>query len=117
TPAPAASATTKPADLVFNFNPVSRATPEAGNGNGGNEDDETDGDPPPDYKSRARVRWAKLREDVAEKLYEDVMKLGIKGVYGDHVFRRAYPNKQLGAHVIGYVNRQQEGVAGMAAYA
>jgi cell division protein FtsI/penicillin-binding protein 2 len=38
-------------------------------------------------------------------------------VYGNLVFRRTYPNQQLAAHVVGYVNRQQDAVAGIEAYA
>jgi cell division protein FtsI/penicillin-binding protein 2 len=118
TPAAAASTPAKRADLVFNFNPVGNSTStDAGNGGAANDDDETEVEATPDERGRRAIRWAKLREDVSEKLYEDVVKMGIKGVYGDHVYRRAYPNKQLAAHIIGYVNRQQEAVAGMEANA
>src|SRR5688500_8061957 len=112
-PAPAASVTAKPAGLVFNFTTSAAAAASAGR----TEDDETDVDATPDEKGRRAIRWVKLREDVPEKLYDEIMKLGIKGVYGDHVYRRAYPNKQLAAHLVGYVNRQQEAVAGIEAYA
>jgi cell division protein FtsI (penicillin-binding protein 3) len=116
TPALAASATAKPAGLVFTLKPSAASAttipaPDMA------EDDEIDFDATPDEKGRRAIRWVKLRDDVPEKLYEEIMKLGIKGVYGDHVYRRAYPNKQLAAHIIGYVNRQQEAVAGVEAYA
>jgi cell division protein FtsI (penicillin-binding protein 3) len=118
TPASAASATAKPADLVFNFSGARASAPDAAPGvNGSNDDDDTDVDPTPDEKGRRAIRWVKLRDDVSEKLCDDVMKLGIKGVYGEQVYRRAYPNKQLAAHLLGYVNRQQDAVAGMEAYA
>ncbi|WP_414663238.1 peptidoglycan D,D-transpeptidase FtsI family protein [Horticoccus sp. 23ND18S-11] len=81
------------------------------------DEDDTDVDPTPDDKGRRAIRWARLREDVPEKLYEEIMKIGIKGVYGLHEYRRVYPNKQLAAHIIGYANRQQEAVVGMEAYA
>jgi cell division protein FtsI (penicillin-binding protein 3) len=116
TPAPAASASAKPAGLVFKVQP-SPAEVAAAPIPDSTEEDETDVDATPDDKGRRAIRWVKLRDDVPEKLYEDVMKLGIKGVYGDHAYRRAYPNKQLAAHIIGYVNRQQEAVAGIEAYA
>jgi cell division protein FtsI/penicillin-binding protein 2 len=117
TPAPAASAAAKPADLVFTLNLPAGAPPDRSPSTADIEDDESEVDPTPDEKGRRAIRWAKLRDDVPEKLYDEVMKLGIKGVYGDHVYRRAYPNKQLAAHVLGYVNRQQEAVAGIEAYA
>jgi len=116
TPATAASARAKPADLVFDLGlpapaSVSAApdTPVA--------DDDSDLDPTPDEKGRRAIRWAKLREDISEAQYAEILKLGIKGVYGDRAYHRAYPNNQIAAHVIGYVNRQQEAVAGIEAYA
>lgn len=116
TPALAASAMVKPADLVFNLN-SSIASPASASEPAVAEDDDTDVDATPDERGRRAIRWVKLRDEVPEKLYDEIMKLGIKGVYGDHVYRRAYPNKQLAAHVIGYVNRQQDAVAGIEAYA
>ncbi len=44
-------------------------------------------------------------------------KLGIKGVYGSRVYRRDYPDNELAAHVIGYVDREERPVAGMEHYA
>jgi cell division protein FtsI (penicillin-binding protein 3) len=115
TPAPAASTAAKPAGLVFNFGGQATTPPTPADSSA--PDDDLDLDPTPDEKGRRAIRWVKLREDVPEELYDAVMKLGIKGVYGDHVFRRAYPNNQLAAHIVGYVNRQQEAVAGIEAYA
>jgi cell division protein FtsI (penicillin-binding protein 3) len=119
TPASVASATAKPAGLVFNLNLPSTVS---GGGNASSatpveDNDDINVEPTPDENGRRAIRWVKLREDVPEKLYEEIVKLDIKGVYGFHVARRAYPNQHLAAHVIGYVNRQQEAVAGMEAYA
>jgi cell division protein FtsI/penicillin-binding protein 2 len=116
TPAIAASVPAKPAGLVFNLKgPVEPAAspPQLD----ADAEDDTDVEAMPDEKGRRAIRWVKLRDEVPEKLYEEIMKLGIKGVYGDLVFRRTYPNKQLATHIIGYVNRQQEAVAGIEAYA
>jgi cell division protein FtsI/penicillin-binding protein 2 len=116
TPASAASATARPAGLVFNLDSVRGAeAPAVATGEA--EADDTDVEGTPDDRGRRAIRWVKLRDDVPEKLYERIMKLGIKGVYGDLVYRRVYPNQQLAAHVVGYVNRQQEAVAGIEAYA
>jgi cell division protein FtsI (penicillin-binding protein 3) len=116
TPAIAASTMAKPAGLVFNLDRPAPMTPSpAAEGIEGADDTELD--PTPDEKGRRLIRWAKLRDDIPEKQYDEIMKLGIKGVYGDHVYRRTYPNQQLAAHVVGYVNRQEEAVAGIEAYA
>ncbi len=64
-----------------------------------------------------RIRWAKLSDSVEESVYDAVGKLGVKGVYGDRVYRRAYPHNQLAAHVIGYVNKEEEPVIGMERFA
>lgn len=111
TPAPAASPAPKPAGFAFNVTLAPAAATAAA------DDDDSDLDPTPDDKGRRMIRWVPLREDVTESLYEEIMKLGIKGVRGDLVYRRAYPNQQLAAHVIGYVNREQKAAAGMEAYA
>ena len=43
--------------------------------------------------------------------------LGVKGVYGKRVYRRAYPNNALAAHIIGYVDREERAVTGIERYA
>ncbi len=63
------------------------------------------------------IRWAKLSETVEESTYAQIQALDIKGVYGQRVYRRAYPHNSLGAHVIGYVNKQGEPAAGVERYA
>lgn len=80
-------------------------------------EDDTDVDPTPDEKGRVIIRWSKLKEDVSEELNAEIQRLGLKCITSDRVYRRAYPNKQLAAHLIGYVNRQQEPVTGIEAYA
>jgi len=63
------------------------------------------------------IRWAKLSEDVTENTYEKITALGVKGVYGERTYRRAYPHNQLAAHVIGYVNKEGEPAAGIEHFA
>jgi len=63
------------------------------------------------------IRWAKLREDIDEATYEKIRALGIKGVYGNRVFRRVYPHNALAAHLVGYVNKEGTAAAGVEAYA
>jgi len=63
------------------------------------------------------IRWAKLREDLDEATYEKIRELGIKGVYGNRVFRRVYPHNALASHLVGYVNKAGVPAAGVEAYA
>ncbi|MBL9201792.1 MAG: penicillin-binding protein 2 [Opitutaceae bacterium] len=68
-----------------------------------------------DEAGRRLVRWTVLKAEVSEQTYAEIDALKIKGVRGDRVYRRVYPNNQLAAHVVGYVNRQQEAAAGVEA--
>ena len=69
-----------------------------------------------DATGRRAIRWARLRDDVSEELYDEIMKLGIRGVYGERTYRRTYPSNELASHIIGYVNKAQEPAAGIEAY-
>ena len=66
-----------------------------------------------DGSGRRLVRWNVLKTDVSEQTYEEIAKLKIKGVRGERDYHRVYPNNQLAAHIIGYVNRQQEAAEGI----
>ncbi len=83
----------------------------------GEDDDDTQVDDTPDENGERPIRWAKLREDLPESTYAEVMKLDIKGVYGGRVYRRAYPHNGLAAHIIGYVNKSSQPVDGIEHYA
>lgn len=76
-------------------------------------DDEDDVDDLPGQP----IRWVKLRGDVDEVTYEKIKKLGIKGVYGNRIFRRVYPHNELAAHLVGYVNKAGVAAAGVESYA
>ncbi|MSU49979.1 MAG: penicillin-binding protein 2 [Opitutus sp.] len=125
--APAPTSPVAPAAVVFRLNPPEQKTTMAADPSTASPatapavavpaGDDTDLDPTPDEKGRRVIRWARLRDDVSEELGAQVLKLGFKCVTADRVFRRAYPNNQLAAHLIGYVNRQQEPAAGVEAYA
>lgn len=75
--------------------------------------DDVELEPTPDEKGRRVIRWAKLREDVSEELYEEIVKLGIRGLTGDRGYKRIYPSNQLASHVVGYVNKAQQPAAGI----
>ena len=63
------------------------------------------------------VRWVKLREEVDEKVYRDIRKLGVKGVYGNFKHSRLYPNRSLASHVLGFVNKEGTATMGVERFA
>ena len=64
------------------------------------------------------IRWVKLSDSVDEPTYDRIMALGIKGVYAPpKSYARAYPNNELAAHVIGYVNKENVAVQGVERWA
>ena len=99
--------------FVFNFTPAVPAT-EA---NPAADNDDTVVDDSADANGDHLIQWAKLSEHVDEATNDKITALGIKGVYGSRVYRRAYPHDGLAAHVIGYVNQGGEPATGMEAYA
>ena len=62
---------------------------------------------------RKEVKWRKLAGSVNETLYREILSLGIKGVRGNRVIKRFYPEKQLAAHLIGFLNAEQNAVSGV----
>jgi cell division protein FtsI/penicillin-binding protein 2 len=112
-PAPAAEAT--PAGAVagpINFWGTAAADLKAA----ARSDDDTVLDEP-DAQGNRPIRWAKLSDTVTESAYADITKLGVRGVYGDRVYRRDYPHNDLAAHVVGYVNHDEEPVTGIERFA
>ncbi|HEY1794141.1 MAG TPA: penicillin-binding protein 2 [Opitutaceae bacterium] len=71
----------------------------------------------PDHGGGRLIRWAKLSEQVPESVYEQVTKLGVRGIYGRRVYRRDYPHDDMAAHVIGYVDREEHPIAGIEHFA
>lgn len=63
------------------------------------------------------IRWAKLVDEIEESTYDAVGELGIKGVYGNRSYRRTYPRNQLAAHLVGFVNREDDPSGGIESYA
>jgi cell division protein FtsI/penicillin-binding protein 2 len=70
---------------------------------------------PPAPKEPTAIQWAKLGEPVTDAVRDQVNALNIKGVYANQTYRRVYPQKQLAAHLIGYVNKSSVPVAGLEA--
>lgn len=117
---PAAPPAAQPGGLVFNLAWSGGKMPAAADPAlppADEAESDTELDPAPDGQGRRAIRWARLHDDISEQLNLEIEKLGLKCLTADRVYRRTYPNNQLGAHVIGYVNRQQEAAAGIEAYA
>jgi cell division protein FtsI/penicillin-binding protein 2 len=112
TTAPAASSSA--ASLVFNFSPAAaKPAPAAG----ADDDDEVLLDAAADAAGRREIKWAKLAENVSESTFAEIEKLNIRGVTRDRVYRRSYPHRQLASHLLGFVNREEQPVAGLERYA
>jgi cell division protein FtsI/penicillin-binding protein 2 len=79
------------------------------------EDDTVTGEA--DSSGARPIQWAKICDGVPESAYAAIMKLGVRGVYGNRVYRRVYPHNELAAHVVGYVNRGEAPVAGIELFA
>jgi len=62
------------------------------------------------------VHWIKLNDSVDESTYDQIKALNIRGVYGSRIYSRDYPQNQLAAHVIGYVNKEGDPVTGLERY-
>ncbi|MCE2862555.1 MAG: hypothetical protein RIR76_1527 [Verrucomicrobiota bacterium] len=96
------------AAFTFDLSPTAVAAESAG---------EEETDPSADPRQPRPILWVKLRDDVPESLHEKIRRLNIQGVYGRRVYRRVYPSNQLGSHLIGFVNREQQAAAGLESYA
>ena len=108
------------AGLVFNLN-LTAATPapeapKTGETAVDPENSDADLDSIDDASGRREIHWAKLVENVSESDYAAVLKIGIKGVYGNRQYRRAYPHRELGAHIVGFVDSMQHPATGMERY-
>ncbi|HVS54412.1 MAG TPA: penicillin-binding protein 2 [Opitutaceae bacterium] len=117
-PAPAASSATEHAGLVFNFEFAKPAA--AAETAPASTDAEDDGDTElaadADAQGRRAIHYAKLREEIPESVFEQIGQLNLTGLIGERVYRRAYPNNQLAAHLLGYVNREERPLAGVEFY-
>lgn len=65
----------------------------------------------PETKEK-RVRYVKLADEVDERVYDQIMDLRIRGVYGSRGYKRVYPGGQLAAHILGYINKENTPVTG-----
>lgn len=59
------------------------------------------------------IRWRKLAEGIDQDTYARIQALHVKGVYGNPKYTRVYPQGMLAAHVIGFVNKEDDAVMGI----
>ena len=60
-----------------------------------------------------KSRYAELAWRLSPQKYNDVLQLGIAGVYGRSKLVRVYPNIEAAAHLLGGVNKDDKGIAGI----
>lgn len=59
------------------------------------------------------VRWRKIADAISDRDYDKVRAVGIKAVYGNRKYIRNYPSGQAAAHLLGYVNKEENSVMGV----
>ncbi len=60
-----------------------------------------------------KTRYAQLAWRLSPKKYADVLRLGVAGIHGRRKLTRAYPNAIAAAHLLGGVNKDGKGIAGI----
>ena len=70
-----------------------------------------------DENGNRPIRYAVISHQISEGTYAQIQKLDIKGIGGNRVYRRAYPQNGLAAHVVGYVDAQGHPAVAMERYA
>lgn len=63
--------------------------------------------------AQSEKRWVKLKEGVNESVYVKIKELKIKGVYGYPAYDRIYPKGEMGAHLVGFVNKEHTPTMGV----
>ncbi|MCU0792108.1 MAG: penicillin-binding protein 2 [Opitutaceae bacterium] len=66
---------------------------------------------------RTRARFVKFREGVTEEQFAKITALRVAGLTHERRFRRVYPHRELAAHVIGFVNKEDVPSGGVEAFA
>ncbi|MEI6283814.1 MAG: peptidoglycan glycosyltransferase, partial [Opitutae bacterium] len=66
-----------------------------------------------DEGNERRVRWIVLAHEVDKEVLKKITGLKIKALRAELKYHRNYPNGQLAAHVIGYVNKEGQSACGV----
>lgn len=79
--------------------------------------DDTELEDTSDHLGNRPIRWAKISEQIEESTFDKIQALKIRGVYGNRIYRRAYPQGSIASHLVGFVNKEGDPVTGMERYA
>jgi cell division protein FtsI (penicillin-binding protein 3)/stage V sporulation protein D (sporulation-specific penicillin-binding protein) len=60
-----------------------------------------------------KIRWREIADAISDTDYDRIRALGIKAVYGNRKFVRDYPSGMAAAHLIGYMNKEEDAVMGV----
>lgn len=63
--------------------------------------------------SRTRSRYVVLHRNISVEAYEELTTLGLRGLILEEEYRRLYNFETLASHVIGFVNHNLDGMAGL----
>jgi cell division protein FtsI (penicillin-binding protein 3) len=58
-------------------------------------------------------RFVWIKRKVSDAELDAIAKLSLKGVYINHEFHRFYPNQQLGSHILGFTDIDDNGIEGI----
>ena len=61
----------------------------------------------------ANARFAWLKRQIDEPLWQQVQALGIKGIYQTREYRRQYPEGESAAHLVGFTDAEDHGQEGI----
>jgi cell division protein FtsI (penicillin-binding protein 3) len=61
----------------------------------------------------AHQSYIRIKSGIDAQAESQIEKLGIKGIYVVEESMRVYPNRELASHVLGFVNRNEDGGAGI----
>ncbi len=64
-------------------------------------------------QQRSGKKFVYLQRRMSPEAAEQVLKLGIEGVYGQHEYQRFYPGGEVTAHLIGFNNVDDQGQEGI----
>ncbi|MGQ3686161.1 MAG: peptidoglycan D,D-transpeptidase FtsI family protein [Candidatus Loosdrechtia sp.] len=58
-------------------------------------------------------RFVWIKRKVSDEELDAITKLSLKGIYINHEFHRFYPNQQLGSHILGFTDIDDNGIEGV----
>ena len=62
-----------------------------------------------------KIRWRKIADEISDRDYDKIRAVGISAVYGNRKYVRNYPSGIAAAHLLGYMNKEENSVMGVEA--